>query len=100
MSRETPTAPQEHTKEPWHYETHPSIAGIYGGLKEKGEEIIIASLSTEASEGNQMYPDAHANAARIVAAVNAVAGIPTEELTRLGLGGLAKIYADRNQSNA
>ena len=40
-----------------------------------------------------------ANAARIVAAVNAVAGIPTEDLVRLGLGGLAKIYADSRQQN-
>lgn len=40
------------------------------------------------------------NATRIAAAVNAVAGITTKELQKLGLGGLAKIYADRNQNNA
>ena len=90
MSRETPTAPREakmtHTPEPW------ELTG--SGIVAVGQKDLIGKVFYD---GNN---NADANAARIVAAVNAVAGIPTEELTRLGLGGLAKIYADRNQSNA
>ena len=78
-----------YTPEPWDTRMLENRAHIYAGEGNGFTQVADADMSV-------LHPQAQceANAARIVAAVNAVAGIPTEELTRLGLGGLAKIYAE------
>ena len=74
----------QHTKEPWKIEqSKHGLLGIYGNGESKA---VCGTIRKEVRDKT--------NLARIVAAVNAVAGIPTEELTRLGLGGLAKMYVD------
>ena len=83
---------RRHTPEPWKKAKEP-------GSDPTAFMIVSGELTPELPQSIAHWMR-EANADRIVAAVNAVAGIPTEELTRLGLGGLAKIYADKNQSNA
>ena len=77
-----------HTPEPWKLDGTNIIAG----------DGHTATTFTDTSLPDRGKSRGDANAARIVAAVNAVAGITTEELKRLGVGGLGKIYADRNQA--
>ena len=61
----------EHTKEPWSYDGHSGIAAV-------GSDQFNGGYFT----AEVMGPDKDANARRIVACVNACAGIPTEELER------------------
>ena len=79
---------RQHTPEPWKI-------GNRGMIYTDDLRLAIMEPCKDASIEEQA-----ANAARIVAAINTVAGMTTEELQALGLGGLAKLYADRNQSNA
>ncbi len=58
----------EHTPEPWHQCAEPEL----GALILDGKQRAIGDCDGP--------PNAHENARRIVACVNACAGIPTEEL--------------------
>ena len=78
-----------HTPEPWR--TSSDGMAIYF------HELMVAELQQNSDTHD---PISRADAARIVAAVNAVAGITTEELQALGLGGLAKLYADTRRHGA
>lgn len=68
-----------------------NLTSIYGG---EGQLIARISDHGPGSMGGGMYP---ADAARIVACVNALAGIPTEDLRKCdgGLLELASLIAER-----
>lgn len=77
----------EHTKEPWH--DHPKSLSITSA------DAVVAFTSF--ASVNMTEEKARANARRIVACVNACAGIPTEALEArelLALRNLCEIVAD------
>lgn len=73
----------EHTKEPWHLETSEGIHRICGSKQHPA--VGVPTVAFECVYGRGIGHQDHidecaANAHRIVAAVNACAGIPTEAL--------------------
>lgn len=83
MSQQTEdtTGRTTQTPEPWHTLQQPdATANEATSVIQAGNEYLAWMMTPS-------------NAARIVAAVNAVAGMTTEELRTLGFGGLAKLYA-------
>ena len=62
----------DHTPEPWTAESQPRLSIIHGP---NGEHIADTGCWRD-----DEHPEMRANAARIVACVNACAGIPTEQL--------------------
>lgn len=72
----------KHTAEPWRVESDPvDVLDTRGGF-------IATTLAPSSSVGTARD---YANARRIVAAVNAVAGMTTEELESFGHGELAEM---------
>jgi hypothetical protein len=78
---------QDHTPEPWRLLNHEwRNMLIYGDDPRVKEGRFIAEV-------NLYFSGAEANARRIVAAVNACAGVPTAELEEVG-GHFGGVYAD------
>jgi hypothetical protein len=76
----------QHTPEPWKIVEHNwEHTGIY---PESGHRIAVCEINPEVDENTQERYEAinDANARRIVACVNACAGIPTEVLENIGAG--------------
>ena len=75
----------QHTKEPWFYsETDDGFAEITNDERAAGEYISIAEVPTGFS--GKIGAEQEANARRIVACVNACAGISTETLEAMPAG--------------
>lgn len=81
----------EHTKEPWHACCSDEGAYSHFIFAREGEAAICAMCSNDPNDPRDEYehlegiltvPERQANARRIVACVNACAGISTEELER------------------
>jgi hypothetical protein len=81
MSNNTPTNKTnnaKHTPEPWAYDWHFIVAPDPKGIH---PDIYIAEIVQEDSEGRCVSPEEQqANIQRIVACVNACAGISTKSL--------------------
>lgn len=86
----------EHTPEPWEISTHlgvtnPHYVGVIAHLGLNTEDNMIAVVT---SPGHVVtMAECDANARRIVACVNACAGIPTGDLERPGMLERARLYA-------
>jgi hypothetical protein len=81
----------EHTKEPWEVKTVPNTDQTY---------FIQSKIGTIASVKNGYgWQEVEANARRIVACVNACAGIPTESLNQGGLDALIDAHIRIGRSN-
>ena len=65
----------EHTPEPWHIDK-------YGSLYTPSGQLLLGGVMTPMTAGANR-DTANANARRIVAAVNACAGLPTESLEKV-----------------
>jgi hypothetical protein len=74
----------EHTKEPWAIHNSKNLIAI---LDYEGKHL--------AELWQRKEYDSVANARRIVACVNACAGIPTEALEQITSGELCEVYFDR-----
>ena len=70
----------KHTKEPWVYWQPPESMYGHAIINNKGETICDFSQSTFINTVNEV------DARRIVACVNALEGIPTDELEKAGTG--------------
>lgn len=92
--RAQPAATSDHTPEPWAaYDldgSTPYIGNKAANGRPGWEHETIADLFRDMDDGtsvvgamNEPYPNAAANARRIVACVNACAGIPTDKLEQL-----------------
>ena len=77
---------EQHTPEPWAIDPYSDCDTIAIHSPAKDEHVCILQVDAD-------YPDAlaEANARRIVASVNATAGIPTATLEAMGEGGMAKL---------
>jgi len=93
-------ATSQHTAEPWHALAPVRFGGRYG---EAGDRAICdegGAIIAEAFErvGQTDYRNAKANATRICACVNALAGVPTTVVEsdgfRLALRMVARVAAD------
>jgi len=68
---------QLHTREPWHLYHENKVIEIHDGTSDAKSSIVFW---TGFDAGDKSYEEKLANAHRIVACVNACAGIPTEQL--------------------
>jgi hypothetical protein len=73
----------EHTPEPWRI--------VNGVDVQSGPQGALAYVSTAGARGRTLA-EAHANGRRVVACVNALAGLPTESLEELEPGDLHRIH--------
>ena len=84
-----------YTKEPWQTRSENQHTEIVGYPDQQSVEFVAETnldvVTQRPKLSQRTIQLAQANAQRIVVAVNAVAGIPTETLERLGLAGLTKI---------
>ncbi len=102
----------KHTPEPWRLEFHPAQAGNPATLIMQAQAAIHEKWLAECPFGEDLHTDrpgdgkrdctaaeAQANARRIVACVNALAGVPTELLEELASpgGSIAGLFAERTQ---
>jgi len=73
------TTEPKHTPEPWYAEEQEARAHIFA--KHIGMDCHVAKcFGPNPADVHEVFEIARANAARIVACVNACAGIPTEQL--------------------
>ena len=90
---------QQHTKEPWANEYRKSICGGYAKEIFDASGITIASIAWYPVKisPNTTGTNGEANARRIVAAVNACAGIHTDYLEQCPSGGLFNLVDYSNE---
>lgn len=79
------TTRQQHTAEPWHVDEENTARIIYASDGWAIADLISSQMLTEQT--------AKANARRIVACVNACAGIPSDLLEAFRTGGALKVLA-------
>ena len=68
---------QLHTREPWHLYHENKVIEIHDGTSDAKSSIVFW---TGFDAGDKPHKEKLANARRIVACINACAGIPTEQL--------------------